>query len=57
MIQTWKNREEKAKEPTFTLSALWNEGQKKSSQEREREREKMVCCNILECGHWVPGLM
>jgi hypothetical protein len=40
MIQTWKNREEKAKEPTFTLSALWNEEQKKSSQERQRERKR-----------------
>jgi hypothetical protein len=39
------------------LSALWNEEQKKSSQEREREREKMVWCNILECERWVPGLM
>ncbi len=40
MIQTWENREEKAKEPTFTLSALWNEEQKKSSQERQRERKR-----------------
>jgi hypothetical protein len=39
MIQTWKNTEEKAKEPTFTLSALWNEEQKKSNQKRERKRE------------------
>jgi hypothetical protein len=40
MIQTWKKREEKEEEPTFTLSALWNEEQKKSSQEREREKER-----------------
>jgi hypothetical protein len=40
MIQTWENREEKAKEPTFTLSALWNEEQKKNSQERQRERKR-----------------
>jgi hypothetical protein len=39
VIETWKNREEKAKEPTFTVSALWNEEQKKSNQERERKRE------------------
>jgi hypothetical protein len=39
MIQTWKNREEKAKEPTFKLSALRNEEQKKSNQEREKERK------------------